>query len=1058
MRSSPPRVETASGPRAAEERLLAALDEDQRALRADLTLLARPLYVVVPSKSLRLALEERLAARTDGPALGVQVLTLHRFVAHLHERARRPLPRGEALLPILARRLAPAHAELADLAAQRDGLAALAAALRDLQHAGFTPAHREALEDSLAEQGAHPGLARARALLALAAEVQAALEREGCGGAGAAARAAAEMLRADPELPGARAIWIHGFQDAPGATSELLEVLAGRAGARIVFDTLALALPAGPTGSRFGEALAARLGVSRPSEPRELVDARTALEFVEGVGPRAEARAVATAARARIAEGVRPERIAIVARDLAGIARELAASLQALGVPFSGLGARGSLTPEARAAHALADLLEQGPRAHVVRALRAGWKLPASIGSSEAELLAACGLVGATRLAALAQLELGSVLGAEEELRLPGGAGRARTEDEPESDADTEEHDSESQAEPDLEFDNRRRVPRAALDWIQEQARAWGRGLGELPTQATLASFLPAFERLARALFPGVSEVVAGAAGALREALPAGFRLSGAEFRELAAAALRASSNSPLGGAGGGVQVLGALEARSRSFDELFLVDLRQGAFPRSVREEPVLPDRLRARMSAVLPDLPIKTAGLAEEQAIFAGLVASAPRATLSWTRADDDGKRRSPSPFVRRAWRTRQGGELLAGLAPVATFAAARPGDPPLAISELELLAGLATRDRQAFATGLAELCGPDLARARLAVLDELEPPRKRPAYPNAYLGSIGARAHPRDARADEPWVSALEALASCPWQMFLGRVLSLAPAVPVHDLGAVLEPAHVGSVVHGVLAAIAARGGDWPGEAALAELSAAQARELVRREHLAPAGIARVLALRALGFLEVARALDARRTGERRAEVEGAFDFEGRHTLRFRADRVEGELWIDFKTSRRPLSDGVKLETREKRMRAAVREGAALQAAAYAFAATPPATGRYVYLHPRIDERVREQDAPGSDAGLRRDFEAALGRLYRGWESGAFPPRLVAPTLSAEHTGCKSCDFQVACQRGDSGMRARTVEWLRADELAAEQSGFAGAVQALWRLKRPPQGAPA
>ena len=56
MRPSPARVLTASGPRAAEELLLAALEEDQRALREDLELLRRPLFVIVPSKSLRLAL------------------------------------------------------------------------------------------------------------------------------------------------------------------------------------------------------------------------------------------------------------------------------------------------------------------------------------------------------------------------------------------------------------------------------------------------------------------------------------------------------------------------------------------------------------------------------------------------------------------------------------------------------------------------------------------------------------------------------------------------------------------------------------------------------------------------------------------------------------------------------------------------------------------------------------------------------------------------------------------------------------------------------------------
>ncbi len=209
-------------------------------------------------------------------------------------------------------------------------------------------------------------------------------------------------------------------------------------------------------------------------------------------------------------------------------------------------------------------------------------------------------------------------------------------------------------------------------------------------------------------------------------------------------------------------------------------------------------------------------------------------------------------------------------------------------------------------------------------------------------------------------------------------------------------------------------------------------------------------------------IARTLDATRSGAVRAEVEVRFPLDPRHTLRFRADRVEsresGEVWIDFKTSRRPLTQAKTAVTREKHLREAVRSASALQAAAYAFAADPPATGRYVFLHPRIADAQRTQDAPGTDAALRAAFDSALARLCAAWDEGAFPPRLVAPSLRAEHPGCKSCEFQAACQRGDSGLRSRTVEWLRADELAGEQRGFAGAVQGLWRLKRAPKEEPA
>jgi hypothetical protein len=1071
MPASAARVVTASGPRAAEELLLGALEADQREVRADLSRLGRPLYVLVPSKSLRLALLERLAARGDGVTLGVEVVTLHHFARLLHERAGVAWPRGESLLPILARRLAPAHPELADLAPSRDGLAALAEALRDLQHAGFTPELAEPLEECLAELEGHPGLPRARALLALAARLQRELAAAGCAPAGGWATSAARLVRERPELACARAIWIHGFQDAPGTTSELLGVLAERAGAQVVFDDLALALDAGPTGTRYGEALAQRLGVPAPASHPRFARQGSALGFIEAFGPKAEARAVATVLRERIANGARPERLAVVARNLAGIGGELAAALRGLGVPFSGLGAQGSLTSQARAAHALAELVELGPRAHVVRALRAGWSLPPTIDATAPELLAACGLLGATRISALLELDLGNALGGADSLRLPGGRGRARPDEEAEDDGDEldEELPVES-APPELEpgRDFRRLVPLAALEWIRGQALGWTRGLAALPGRGRASEFVPAFEALVRSQFPGLAELSAGVARALARDLPEECLLAQSEFLELAASALREAPHSPLGGAGGGVQLLEALEARSRSFDDVFLVDLCQGAFPRAVREEPILPDRLRGGLRAILPDLPQKSAALSEEEALFAGLLESAPRATLSWTRTDAEGKARLPSPFLRRAFRECRGEELAPGRVPLASLAPARAGDPPtrmaLARTEHEELVRSATLGGSGFAAGLEELLAAQgrpaaaartLARARLAVLEELEPSRSRPAYPNAYLGSVGSRLHPAEARKETPWVSALEALANCPWQMFLGRVLGLAPAVPVRDLGAVLEAAHVGSVVHGVLAAIVKRrGGAWPDERGLRELCAEEAQALVRAEHLAPAGLSRVLALRSLGFLEVARRLDGPPSRSRTAEVESQLRFDERHTLPFRADRVderaEGAVWIDFKTSRHPLSEAVKPETREKHMRAAVREGAALQAATYAFAATPPATGRYLYLHPRIDESLRAQDAPGGDPALRRDFDAALARLYAAWEEGAFPPRLVARSLRDEHKGCKSCEFQAACQRGDSGMRTRTVQWLRDDSAAPAMSGFVGALQGLWRLK--------
>src|SRR5262249_3911150 len=74
--------------------------------------------------------------------------------------------------------------------------------------------------------------------------------------------------------------------------------------------------------------------------------------------------------------------------------------------------------------------------------------------------------------------------------------------------------------------------------------------------------------------------------------------------------ALASGATDLLGGAGGGVQALSVTEARARTFDHLFVLGMNRDVFPRVVREDPLLPDALRAVLRGVLPDVPIKATG----------------------------------------------------------------------------------------------------------------------------------------------------------------------------------------------------------------------------------------------------------------------------------------------------------------------------------------------------------------------------------------------------------------------------------------------------------------
>ena len=64
------------------------------------------------------------------------------------------------------------------------------------------------------------------------------------------------------------------------------------------------------------------------------------------------------------------------------------------------------------------------------------------------------------------------------------------------------------------------------------------------------------------------------------------------EFASLIGYRLENFGATESGGNGGGIQVLDVVEARSRTFEHLFVLGLNRGEFPRVVQEDPLLPDR----------------------------------------------------------------------------------------------------------------------------------------------------------------------------------------------------------------------------------------------------------------------------------------------------------------------------------------------------------------------------------------------------------------------------------------------------------------------------------
>jgi hypothetical protein len=1116
------RVRLGRGPRAVEALLFAEVERLVEAARAEPAALARPVRVVVPSKSLAVHLSAELARRAGRAILGVSVRTVHALACEVVARAGIAVPAGEALFEILVRRAARAEPALEPLGALVDGHSVVAATVRDLLDAGLAPEQGEALDQALsARAGAAEReelalrerdlLERARAVVRVACELARELEAGRLGHRSRLFRLAREIVERDPQagLP-SRAVLIHGFADATGVVTDLLEALVRRAGATLFLDRPPD--PADPAsedpGVRWSERFTARLvGAAGPARPDRSVgpgrsdapggwdEARAAseapapeaagvpsalaVEVLHAPGPWAEARAVAEAARDALDAGALPERLAVVARDLGAHRLALRVQLTRLGVPFSGLGELGPPGPAGRRLGDFQALLRDGPRARSARWLEA---LELERGkrrlspAERADLRVGLHALGAVRLAQVAALRTAGE-GACEDLPLPLRAGLAADED------------GGARA-------PRRRLPRALLDAAIAAARALLVSLAALeapPARRPLAERAAAVREIARRDLgwrdsdPGARELDSALAeGTLG---PPEFPVDAEELRLLLERRLASEGRVPLGGQGGGVQVLSVTEARARSFERLWVVGLGRDVFPRVVSEDPLLPDALRARLRALLIDLPLKRDGHDEERFLFAQLVAASPRVALLASTCDDDGRAREPSPLVERLRRaprvagprgvpsaTARAALEASGLRPACERAllaglcgSARQFEEllPVALEEAWREAGAldpreATRER---ALELGPPASPEipdpraLAAGRLAVLRELDGPAHRAAPLGPYFGFVGALREGGDPRAGPLAVTTLERLFRCPWQTFLARVLRL-EAPP--DAGAELPSAdarRVGSLVHRVLERVARAGLGarvetlaeaaarrpvrlaWPPAEALEELVRETARELLREEGVGLAGFERVLALAAREPLAVARALDEgapqAAAGIVGAEVGGGLrvaDAAGApRELRFRADRVDrvdGALLLtDYKTGRPALAQSREDRRREAWLRA-VRSGELLQVPAYAAAAREldarVGFGRYLTLRPDAPEAAREIVARGDDAELLGAFEYAVRRAVGAWDAGSFFPRLVQPDGEREGTACRLCTLKEACLKGDSSARGRLARW--------------------------------
>ncbi len=1121
------------------ERLDSLLAESRR----DPSLLARPVRIVVPSRSLRLHVAAALVRHRGRSAAGVSVQSLFGLAAEVLEREGAPVPRGARLFDVLAQRAARAEPVLRrGLEDLVDGFSAVTGTVRDLLDAGLEPVHAEAAEEALAGDGPRAAsraeVERARALVRAAARTETWMRELSLGRVWDLLRRATELLESEggAHLP-ARAVLIHGFADATGVATDFLQALLRRCGGWLILDH-----PPKPEGGgverafseRFAERLSMSAGVRTetvanglaPPEPPEPPE----VAAFEAVGAELECRELARRVRELLDGGARPEGIGLVARALDPYRFALRRHLHRLGIPFSGVGEKGPLTPAGRRVRAFLNLLRQREAVPSDRWLDALATLPPMSlegAQGRVDLRLAFYSLGAGRLRDVALLEVEEVLrNGVYLLPIRQGLKAVGSEDE-----EGVEEGEGSQRRNDV-YARRRSVSGSLLRVAVHAARRACERLSGWPREATAGEHLGRLDDLLGedlGWTPETDEarLVTAAMDDLAREVPAHLRLDREELRLLLEDLLDSAGASELGGIGGGVQVLSVVEARGRTFEHLFVLGLNRDVFPRGIREDALLPDDLRRVLQRVLPDVPLKRSGFDEERYLFAQLLSASRSVTLSWQAADDDGKPLSRSPLVERLrerievdvppplWalpaagplpgpRTAEEHAVMAGLhAPRRWFGRVLP----LAVEEgrLELADVVQAQRAGPLPSPVPALSpAPDnppifdlpparLAAARLAVLEEMDPDLRTPEGRAArsllgpYFGFIGRLpGGAGEPRLRELYVTQLENLAACPWQLFLMRLLRIEPTPD--PLGALpgVDAVLLGNVVHATLErvarpperpepaarlrALSPAAISWPLEEELAAILLQEATRLLADEGIRLPGLAQALANRARPMLEVARDVDweAGKVAVLATEHEGELDVgEAPGRLRrvlYKADRVDlGEgglvVWTDYKTGR-PISEARTAETRRRHFLERVRSGANLQAVAYLLGSEGESMGRYLFLKPQLGEEAREVSVTTDDQEFIAAFAAASEAVLVAWEEGSFFPRLVKPDGREEPIRCSYCAVAEACLRGDSGARKRLSEWTLATPEAAEPGFGEEALLRVWRLwdPHPPTPSPA
>jgi hypothetical protein len=1091
-----PVLVTAAGSIATESALVAEVDRLLDELGS--SVLEQPIWMVVPSISLRAHILSTIVRHRGRGIAGLACWTLHGLASEIVQRSGEPERIGINLVPILIRRFVADERSLREgLEHLADGYQTVVGSVQDLLDAGLAEAHHDALEEVLAQEGprvsSRAAVARARSIVRVATRVSAEIEKLELGHNSTVLEQATDLVRFDsPIEPGIGGLLIHGFSDATGLASDFIVALLEKFSGHIFLDLppdigdLSRDDPGVEFARRFRERIEAvatsiRLDTDRRGKGPKI-------RLVRSYGAQAEAREVATRIRTLLDKGSEPEAIGLVARQLEPYVSPLRTHFYRLGIPFSGIGAKGPQLPIGRKIQGFVELLKNRQACSVDRWIDIRDCSTDRVPDFDLRL----GLFGLaqTTIEEVAKLDLKPFEG-RTSIPLPVGVGF--------------DIDDDSDGQTRLQH---RTIPLANIDRLRLEAEAICSTFSSWPTQQPWPAHQARLYQLAELLGwtqdTEISSRVSEAWSQLGSEIPEGLELQLEEVVTLLIELLRSIGFSDLGGSGSGVQILDVIEARGRTFDHLFVVGLNQGLFPRAVREDPLLDDSLRQVIGreghGVLPDLARKLTGHSEERYLFAQLLWSSPEITLSWQFADDDGKTAIPSPLLQRLRLSRyvhREEELVPCLArhpfsgvPRETTDAYPEVFTPYERAVRTALWGARKDLSTALRGALDSLqlegskgAGHDpedlehpidsslaVAVVRTKILDEVDPLQGQRLPPGPYLGYIGSARLSGDPRTGQPlYITTLESMARCPWQTFLKRFLRLESLPDPSEVLPAIDARLVGQLVHRSLEKIVGdqlidstsrfedlRGRsaspiEWPQPRRLENLLLREAHRLVFDMGLNWKGMAEILTEISRPYIQQAIELDRFEDSPGAAiavEVEGQLQV-AETTIHFRADRVDrrgDDLSVfDYKTGSKPIITAKRESVRRKNLLTAIRDGRHLQAAAYSNAlGSPNDTGEYLFLHPELNSDTRRVEIRGDDSQARDAFRAATGSLVESWHQGVFFPRLVEPGTDKEPTPCSYCEVAEACARGDSGVRGRLTSWASDpsdDSLMFRRSWFLG-----------------